>query len=44
MDEEGLPRLARKYEQAETDAERVHVGQKLHATIISRRSYQLLLI
>jgi hypothetical protein len=26
---------ARKYEQAETDAERMHVGQRLHALIIT---------
>jgi hypothetical protein len=36
MDGEDLPRaLARKYEQAETDGERMHVGQKLHALIIT---------
>jgi hypothetical protein len=29
---------ARKYEQAETDGERMHVGQKLHASIITARA------
>jgi len=29
---------AREYEQAETDAERMHVGQKLHVSIITVRA------